>query len=233
MLLELVGFDGMDEQDRAAIRRLIEIKSRGEVPEPMHLCGSWTAVPTSDQAAVLEAFDLSGPFPVTMHLGAHAWNRDNHEWFGDDAYRRMYVTPAFDGWTLVFGKPIQPEGESESDEDTAMARQVQQGTRRLSERFGEAQWYGASCGGGWTSWCIARDGEIVRYYDAFDTADAIGDPLPVELPAVEEGNCDSTDVAAALSVNPEKLGPQTPVQGRAVLALTSRGRERGMPTGSV
>ncbi|MGW7253615.1 hypothetical protein [Streptomyces sp. NPDC054834] len=47
----------------------------------------------------------------------------------------------------------------------------------LSRRFGAAHWYGMSCGDGWTAWCIAEDGEVVRHYDAFTAAEG-GDEGP-------------------------------------------------------
>lgn len=222
MLLEMVGFRQVDARDQAAIRRFIDIRAIGEQPEPMHLCGTWAAIPTTDQGAVLDALGLSDPIPVTMRLGAAAWNRDHHDWSTHNDCRRTYVSPAFDGWTLVFGK--SPEaGHSTGDEEYRAA--LNDEVLRLSTRFGEAHWYGASCGDGWTAWCIARDGRIVRFYDNFDEDSAIGDPD-------EDGDDDyATQVAAELSVDPEGLGPHTHVQGRGILALTSCGRELGAPTG--
>ncbi|WP_157436190.1 hypothetical protein [Actinospica robiniae] len=220
MLLEMVGFPGVDARDQAAIRRFIDVRAIGEQPESMHLCGTWLAVPTTDQDAVLEAFGLSDPMPVTIRLGAAAWNRDHHDWYEHNDCRRAYVTPAFDGWTLVFGK--SPEAAHSSGNEAHRDALCDEAVR-LSTRFGEAHWYGASCGDGWTAWCIARDGQIARFFDNFEEeGSAIGEP---------EKATHSTQVAAELSVNPESLGPHTRVQGRGVLALTSCGRERGAPTG--
>lgn len=226
MLLEMVGFQDMDAGDRAAIRRFIDVRAVGEQPEPMHLCGTWTAIPTADQGAVLDALDLSDPMPVTMRLGAGAWNRDHHDWYAHNDCRRTYVSPAFDGWTLVFGKsPRVAHSSGDQEHRDALCDEVV----RLSARFGEAHWYGASCGDGWTAWCIARDGKIVRFFDNFDESD---DDAESDDDESEDGAY-STEVAAKLSVNPEELGPQTRVQGRGVLALTSCGRERGAPTGAL
>lgn len=220
MLLEMVGFQGVDARDQSAIRRFIDVRSIGEQPAPMHLCGTWIAIPTTDQGAVLDALDLSDPLPVTMRLGASAWNRDHHDWYAHNDCRRTYVSPAFDGWTLVFGKSPQA-GHSSGDEAhrDALCDEVV----RLSTRFGEAHWYGASCGDGWSAWCIARDGRIERFLDNFDEDSAIGE--------TDEEDSYSTQVAAKLSVDPENIGPHTRVQGRGVLTLTSCGRELGAPTG--
>lgn len=222
MLLELVGLPGMDARDQAAIVRFLRIRTLGEQPEPMHLCGSWLAFPTSDQDAVLEALELSDPITVPMGLGADVWNHDHHGWYGHNSCRRMYVTPALNGWTLAFGDPPE-QGHAGQTAEIVAAMQAQ--VARLSTVFGEVHSYGESCGDGWTSWCIARDGEIIRYYDAFEEDTEIGEELP------DEGSYAGA-VAAKLSVNPAQLGPDTEVRGRAVVALTSCGRELGMQPGA-
>lgn len=222
MLLELVGLPGMDARDRTAIRRFLEIRALSEQPAPMHLCGTWFAFPTADQAAVLDALELSDPITVPMRLGADVWNHDHHDWYAHSSCRRMYVTPALNGWTLAFGDPPE-QGHGDSPEE--MTKGMHALVTRLSARFGEVHCYGASCGDGWTAWCIARDGEIVRYVDVFEPDDDLGEPLP------GEGE-HATEVAAALSVDPESLGPDTEVRGRAVVALTSCGRDLGMPPGA-
>lgn len=140
--------------------------------------------------------------------------------------------------------------------------------RDVSRRFGEAHWYGMSCGDGWTAWCVARDGEIVRYYDAYEPEQAIGAPLseesgyvlPHEDPFPDDAfdgvdpsdteafmarwmqvkaelgipdTCNAALLAEDLSVRPDSLGPGTVVRGRALLALSSCGRELGMPPGAL
>lgn len=252
------GWDALEAADRAAVTRLIAIKSIGEVPEPMHLCGSWFALPTGDRSAVLDAFGLSEPMPVTMRMGAAAWNHDHHDWGNTDGHsacRRMYVSPVLDGWTLVFGRL--------HDDEDAQARCAE-----LSARFGDAQWYGASCGDGWTSWCIAAQGSVVRYYDVFEPDDQIGDGHPAEaglhLPHVDPypedafddiasgdsaafgarmeqlqrelgipDEAHSTDIARRLSVDPAALGERTVVSGLGVLALTECGAGGPSPRGAL
>ena len=272
-LVDIVGFDGLDRADQENISRLIHIKSLSEVSESVHLCGSWFAIPTCDQPAVLDAFDLSDPVPVTMRLGASAWNFDHHYSISRDEHRRcrrMYVSPELDGWTLVFGNIAQaahlqshPASQMDAWMDVIFAA-----CREVSRRFGEAHWYGMSCGDGWTAWCVARDGEIVRYYDAFEPERALGAPLSVEsgyvLPhevpfpddafdGVDPGDteaftarwmqvkvelgipdaCNAALLAEDLSVGPDSLGPGAVVRGRALLALSSCGRELGMPPGAL
>ncbi|MER5207552.1 HEAT repeat domain-containing protein [Streptomyces sp. NPDC002825] len=181
-LAAIAGPDGLDPRDRDAWRRLTAIKLLDEVPEGMHLCGSWYAVPTTDQDAVLEAFDLGSPQPVTLRTGAAAWNQDHHDRDRDHphaACSRVFVSPALDGWTLVFGDSSRDTHriEDADDEDEALPLVVRQRCTDLSRRFGSAQWYGMSCGDGWTAWCIAEEGETVRHYDA-DDAEENGDEGP-------------------------------------------------------
>ena len=172
-LAEIGGRDVLDERDRFAVSRLIRVKQLSEVPEPMHLCGSWYAVPSRHESEVMEAFGLSDPVPVTMRLGASAWNHDRHasdHKIPHVKHRRIYITPELDGWRLVFGSHSHDyhahdrAGAADGvDPDLVKAR-----CAALSARFGTARWYGMSCGDGWTAWCIAEKGEIVRYYDAFE-----------------------------------------------------------------
>lgn len=247
----IAGPSALDDRDQALVRRLIRIKLASEKPEPMGLCGSWYAVPTADQDAVLEAFDLSHPEPVTMRLGEAAWSNDHHNW--DDGHggcSRVYVSPVLDGWTLVFGDhpgDAHRLRDLEDDEDDDAYREIILARcRALSRRFGTVHWYGMSGGDGWTSWSIAEKGEIVRYYDSEQPEEQLGS-LPAEeglhLPDLEEFGdddfpedielADATTIAAQLSVDPEALGPQTRVQGHGVLALTACGRAHGHPRGAL
>jgi hypothetical protein len=104
--------------------------------------------------------------------------------------------------------------------------------------FGEAHHYGMSCGDGWTAWCIARGGEVVRYYDAFKAEEQIGEldvedgwGLPHDWSEENEDLEDiwATDVAEELSVNPTYF--EGDIEGHGVLALTQCGRTYGSPKG--
>ncbi|WP_433473776.1 HEAT repeat domain-containing protein [Spirillospora sp. CA-142024] len=261
-LAAIGGPSALEDRDRALVRRLIRVKLATETPESMHLCGTWYAVPTGDQPAVMDAFGLSDPETVTMRLGASAWNHDHHAWSGEHrSCRRVYVTPRLDGWTLVFGEPF------DSHDDELDPAAVQGHCRELSRRFGAAHWYGASCGDSWTAWCVAEKGEIARYYDIEDPDDQIGshaaedDHVLPHIDAFPDGafdgvdyndsdaflarylqvkkdlgipdNAHATTVAARASVDPAALGPATDVQGHGVLALTPCGREHGHPRGAL
>ncbi|MEU6243137.1 hypothetical protein [Streptomyces sp. NPDC047024] len=150
-----------------------------EVPDGMHLCGSWYAVPTGDQDAVLEAFGLAEPEPVTLRAGAEAWKRDQHVWDRRPHARcsRVFVSPVLDGWTLVFGHSSPDAHEIADGGEADFRRVVRRRCTGLSRRFGAAHWYAMNCGDDWTGWCIAEGGEVVRHYDA-DLAETGGDDGP-------------------------------------------------------
>ncbi|MEU3464545.1 HEAT repeat domain-containing protein [Streptomyces sp. NPDC006733] len=178
-LAAIGGPAALDGRDQEAWRRLTTIKRLSELPEGMHLCGSWYAVSTDHQDAVLAAFDLGDPEPVTLRTGAGAWNHDRHNWSSNrshDRCARVFVSPALGGWTLVFGHSSRDTHHlnDADNRDEALTGVVRQRCAELSRQFGAAQWYGMSCGDDWTAWCIAEAGAVVRYYDAYDVENADG-----------------------------------------------------------
>ncbi|WP_326597230.1 HEAT repeat domain-containing protein [Streptomyces sp. NBC_01803] len=181
VLAAVGGPAALDETDLAAVRRLISVKSRSEIPEPMHTCGPWFALPTSDQEAVLDAFGLTDPVPVTMRLGASAWCHDLHTGNGPRARHgtcaRVYVSPVLDGWTLVFGIP---SGDAHPADGRPLGHRVRRRCAALSRRFGVTHWYGMRCGDEWTAWCFGERGKVVRFYDAAEPEAEIGTEHPAE-----------------------------------------------------
>ncbi|WP_330277706.1 HEAT repeat domain-containing protein [Lentzea sp. NBC_00516] len=231
-IAEVAGPDAFSPEDREVVDRFVRFKLEDDLysVDEMHLCGGWYAIKTENQAAVLEVCGLREPVPVTKVLGAQAWNNDHHAWTKDDEHvrcARVYVTGSWDGWTLVFGEPFEHA-----------TRPVTEICAVLSAVFGEAHYYGMSCGDGWTAWCVAEQGEIVRYYDAFKPDDQVGE-LDVEdgrgLPhdtSDENDDLDdiwATEIAEELSVNPGYF--EGDVEGHGVLALTECGRTHGSPKG--
>lgn len=226
-LAEIVGWDRLDPSDQALVRRLIRIRIPHEVPEPFDPEGQWYAIPTHDQAAVLDALDLSDPMPVTMRLGQAAASNGFLL-----AGRVGYVTPVLDGWTLAFVWSLDLE-------DTTAA---------LSRRFGTAHGYinwddYHGCGFA-TGWCIAEHGTIIRSYIHQDDAYETGPPIPAEhgylLPHEDDPDgsndvhwCYATDIAARISVGPTTIGPHTRVEGHPVLAVTADGRRDGVTPGAL
>ncbi|HTJ32047.1 MAG TPA: hypothetical protein VL738_02335 [Dactylosporangium sp.] len=164
-----------------------------------------------EQAAVLEAFGLSDPEPVTMRMGFSSWcgrwnpapPRGPHAW----------VTGAVDGWFLVFG-------------DLVTAAEAMPICAGVSAKLGECHYYSSG-------WLVAREGRVVRWFDpeayADDELTELGEPLPFEI---EWGDSTLREVLRAISVDPGGVGAHTRVRGQGVLALTSLGREQG-PGGGV
>ncbi|GAB2450980.1 HEAT repeat domain-containing protein [Nocardia tengchongensis] len=182
--LAQVDWRAIEPADVMAIHRLIMRKLQAETPRPYPIPDGfeWYAVPTEDQAAVLDAFELSDPVPATMAMGSSV-----------SGCGLRYVSPAFDGWTLVFGPPVpacrlddhrrmhELDHAHGDDELMALARLTMSLNEpepycvELSRRFGEAHWYKEIGEGSYDSggWCIAVDGKNIRYIsqDAHELTD--------------------------------------------------------------
>src|SRR5436190_3273795 len=131
-LVELGGWDALDERDRMAIERLVRIKRLAETPEPLDI-ESWVTVPTADQAGVLDELAISEAIAATMRLGVSAWA-------GAYGHGPIYVSPCLDGWTIVLG------GFELLDDMLAS----------LSRRFSAAYFFEWGQNGG--TWKLAHDG---------------------------------------------------------------------------
>ena len=69
------------------------------------------AVPTGDQAGVMEMLGLSQPRPVPFSVGVYAADIDSHGGLDAnplDVYRTVFVTPELAGWTLAVGSWCDP-----------------------------------------------------------------------------------------------------------------------------
>ncbi len=195
LLFGLGGPEALGEHDLALVRRLIRSKLAVEVPVAMRSCEFWYAIPTTDQAAVLDAFGLSDAEPVTMSLGTEIWNQ--HYDSGHQRCARVYVSPALDGWTLVFGRPSDDLHPADITEESSWSIEPREQYRamlanekvyrevdsercvELSRRFSAAHLYFRSHGDSMTSWCIAEKGELVRFYDVSVPEELVGE-LPAE-----------------------------------------------------
>ncbi|MEV6276972.1 hypothetical protein [Nocardia sp. NPDC051832] len=167
-LLAEFGWQQLDPADLALVYRLLRMKQATEVPEPVLLSKGWYALPTTDQAAVLDAFGLCDPIPATLRMGFGAWldqERDPKQgrrpanlytdlnvyhdgWGNPYSYCEVFVTPALDGWTLVLAD-WQPSDEPDKR------------CAELSKRFGAAHFYEQICEQDfWSHWCVAEDGAV-------------------------------------------------------------------------
>jgi hypothetical protein len=212
-------------------------------PRPFTACWlHWIAVPTGDQAGVMDVLGLADPEPVGFGGAEEFVDLDSHRDLpADDRGRvRVYVSPELDGWTFVIGRWCSP-ADPERTEDVARL------CTALSARYGRAHafYYGARGDG--SAWLITENGTVLRRYcetgDPEDALLTLGDPLPYEqarraeldLPPVWDEATESEDdeeewawatydmapdLAASLSLCPRDILPTTPCCGTGVLAHT-------------
>lgn len=211
------GWPALGVDERATLQGLLRGMSADETPEPLggengEVLFDWLAVPTGDQDALLDELGLSCAVPATQKLGLGVCGRGG-----------VYVTPRWDGWTVVCGY-LPPMDSVEA---------VRAFLERLSRRFGAAHLYGADYGYMW--WALAENGDLVRLYISGDTPDedeVFGEPHQAESDATamlcpdidddeDDGrpHCGPAAVAAYGSVDPTAIGPHTRVEGHGLIAV--------------
>jgi hypothetical protein len=200
-----IGWDTIAPTDTRALARLIASKLHAEIPQPFYPDGEWHALRTDDRDAVLRAFDLSYPVPITMRAGFARWRlphppdssplEDDFLFHSHRQCTQMFISPILDGWTLVFGTPKRSISQANEagileprhDDPFPEGEHVAQRRRcvDLSRQFGTVYWYvdvtAAGCGD-WMGWCLAERGSLIRYYhhDFYEGEIEIGKPLAAE-----------------------------------------------------
>lgn len=262
-IVEVAGEPAFSAADRAAVDRLIRIKLRTERPEALdgcQPCGSWLALPTGDRAAILAELDLSDPRPATMRLGFAAFYCDSHG-MAERKQRegRVFVTPLLDGWTLVLGAWYARWGTGKREIDACRGLSARFGDAHsfwFDAQTGASSWL-ICRGGEVVRW---YDDEKPERGIGPRLPVEQGRLLPHEEPDIPEAElaawdhggpdsarqwkeicerngvpepCDALTVAAAMSVSPAALGPDTRLHGQGVLALTRHGRKHGVPRGAL
>jgi len=181
-LAEIGGPDAFDARDRAAVERLLRLKTADDAPEPISCCFlSWIAVRGGDQQGIADIMSLSNAHPATFAMGSFAADIDSHSGFRDDrneVYARVFVTPQVDGWTLVVGRYCDPSDPDRSQDVLNLCL-------HLSARYGQAQAYFYSAQGDGSTWLAAENGSLLRRGSAMDGEECdetlcLGDPLPYE-----------------------------------------------------
>jgi hypothetical protein len=211
--------------DRTLLHRRAQDLDAAEPPESTFVDECfWYAVPTSDQAAVLDAFQLTGAVPVGFREAAGLFDAQGDR----PPDKTVVVTPAFDGWTLLVHR-----GDLDADLEA------------LSARFGAAHFYGhgyqSGCGD-WSDWTVAEQGKVLQscFYDLYGN-DSIGPAsrdemlawinerrrpatprlLAADDPAFDGYNgweFDAESVAHGMSVSLHRVGSHTTVKGNSLLA---------------
>ncbi|MEH0446393.1 MULTISPECIES: HEAT repeat domain-containing protein [unclassified Streptomyces] len=256
VLAELGGEPALSRADVAAIERLIRVKLPDDRPEGMWACWNhWMAVPSGDQAGIMQTLGLVDPRPVTFALGNDIVDADGHGCGADDThngYERVFVTPELDGWTLILGAWCDPCGEERSEEVLRLCTE-------LSAPYGQAHAYYYGGQGDGSAWLIAEQGTVIRRYcetgEGEDELLTLGEPLPYERARrvelgltpdwdpVQESKDDedewrsashdmAADLARSYGVSPLHIGPDTPSRGTGVVALTPYGVAHGVPAGA-
>ncbi|WP_086826526.1 hypothetical protein [Allokutzneria sp. NRRL B-24872] len=242
--LSELGWYEIEPADRALLRRLIRIElAQPDVPAPVKFHDiTWFAVSTSDQAAVLDAFGLCDPLPVTLRMGLGLLNT-GWDWHHD----QVFVSPVLNGWTLALSREFHVEDAGHLCEE-------------LSRRFGAAHHYTEltdTGSGEYTQWRVAESGVTVRTCGHAHEVPRIGplDPVTGTAPTADElrvwidqrghhpnppeppfpgWEFAARTVAGRLSVCPRTLGPHTRVEGTGVIAApkqTSFRRAGAFPLG--
>lgn len=116
-----------------------------DLPIPFGPRMAWLAVETTDTRAVVAALKLRATREATWEEGLAGAHRD-----------AVFVTPPLADWTLAVGAPLFPL-------DLAVA-EIQPLLERLSQEFGQAQYFCTYQDIGLHVWAQARRGRLVRGY---------------------------------------------------------------------
>ncbi len=172
-----IGWHELDPADRELLIRYVRSRQPTEVPTGFarryEWEAEWYAIATTDQAAVLDAFDLCDPVPATMRMGFAPWSGEpgwrpgNRTAYGElpPRFEQVYVSPALDGWTLVFANYPALDGGGPATDRRARAADALHRCWQLSHRFGAVHWYAQAMDGynDHSGWCVYEDGDLSRY----------------------------------------------------------------------
>jgi hypothetical protein len=144
-----------------------ELTPPPDLPRPFGPRCVWLAVHGATSAAVARALELRDVAPSGWEAGVKG------------AYAgRVFVTPPIDGWVLAASVRFPDAGDAtHQDRATPLLE-------RLSDTFGEVQYFGAYDEVGWSAWARFRNGGAVRKLAVLASQDALlwneGEPSAVE-----------------------------------------------------
>jgi hypothetical protein len=163
-----------------------------DLPRPFGPRCVWLAVHGATTAAVARELQLNDVAPSGWEAGVKG------------AYAgRVFVTPPIDGWVLAASVRFPDAGDA-THEDRATPL-----LKRLSNVFGEVQYFGTYDEIGWSAWARFRNGAAVRKVAVLGAQDALlwneGEPTTAEL---------------SLGLTPKGPGKDAPaLDEKAVLSL--------------
>ncbi len=162
---------------------------------------AWYAVRAADAQAVAEALDVAKVVPVT-------WTRGVGAAYSLSGKKNVFFTPPLGEWTLAAGISLLASDDP--------ATEVEPVLKKLSKRFGEAQYFSSHRVVEAHCWAMAQKGKLVRaFYFVGESGENPwneGKPTKAEralgkdalkFPGPDESNVMS--VAAAWSVDPSEL----------------------------
>ncbi|MFH8571290.1 hypothetical protein [Streptomyces sp. NPDC017993] len=228
-LADLSGGEALSERDIKAVERLVRIKLVDESPEDLPV-GRWLAVTNAQVDDILQALGLVDARPATVEMGiCAAVDLENSIDFDDvnsqdgRAYR-VFITPQFDGWRLIYGDEYINDHWSEA-------------VRKLSARCGEAHFYMVDDFDGANVWWVAQQGEDRRGFRTYGEPEWVGAPMPFERTLMvdeedplydpdehgdyAEGVTDPENVASWISIPPTTISIAEKV-GHGWIAVSHR-----------
>jgi hypothetical protein len=233
-LLHLGGERALDPADLAVLRRLIRLKLPKDRPHTLDGCfNAWLTVRGGDQQGIMRVLGLTRSAPATYDLGETLVGHLGHG--GPDrsrTWRHVFISPRLNGWTVVSGPSCNPDSQP----------QVEGWLQELSSVYGDAQAYFYGSQGEGDAWLAATQGRIVRRFSSEKPDTSTGEPLPVELRALERlglpapperldaddtddlwdflGECDAPQVARELGIDPVWTGwpDELDVDGHPLIA---------------
>ncbi|MET0135930.1 MAG: hypothetical protein ABW215_20310 [Kibdelosporangium sp.] len=232
-LLHLGGERALDPADLAVLRRLVQVKSPHDRPRSLDACfNAWLTVRGGDQQGIMRVLGLTRSAPATYDLGETLVSHLGHG--GPDrsrTWRHVFVSPRLNGWTVVSGPSCAPDDQP----------QVEGWLQELSAAYGDAQAYFYGSQGEGDAWLVGSQGRIVRRFSSEKPDTSTGEPLPIEMRALERlgftgpperldiytndlwdflGECGAPQVAQELSIDPVWTGWPTEldVDGHPLIA---------------
>jgi hypothetical protein len=119
-----------------------------DIPVPFGSNMAWLALETADTEAVATALGIRDTRTATWTQGIDAAHQNS-----------LFVTPPLADWTLVVGTPLLPPER--------LVEFVKPLLQRLSDQFGDAQYFCTNQALGLHIWARARKGRLVRGYGWF------------------------------------------------------------------
>ncbi len=138
----------------------IALSEEPDLPVPFGYKSVWFAVKSDDTLAVFDAFNLTSQLTANWETGVSFAYDYTRQFKGKES--PVFVAPPLEGWTLVLaGLNIA----ADSSENIEKLRNL---LNRLSEKFGEVQYFGSYRGADYVSWFKSLNGNIVRGFSYAD-----------------------------------------------------------------